>query len=128
MAQGVIVPVAKTLYLCDGTIGFPNQKTDVVGLFNSIRAPQYPHRQTFVIFAQLTGRLGQVPFVLEMHAGSSAHIVETSNVHTLRFPSRNRLIQLAYTAHDWTFAQPGRYVIELYCDGNWVADTPLEVN
>ena len=63
MAQS-ITPVAKALYLCDGAIGFPNQKTDVMGLFNSIRPETYPHvQEQLVVFAQLSGGLGQVPFL-----------------------------------------------------------------
>ena len=33
-----IIPFAKALYLCDGHLGFANQKTDLMGIFNSIRA------------------------------------------------------------------------------------------
>jgi len=62
-----IISFAKALYLCDGHLGFANQKTDLMGIFNSIRAPSYPHVQShFVIFAQLTGGLGQVPFYLDV--------------------------------------------------------------
>src|SRR5262245_8553683 len=62
VAQPAIIPAAKALYLCDGCIGFPNQKTDLIGLFNSIRPMKYPHVQSqFVVFAQLLGGLGQVP-------------------------------------------------------------------
>jgi len=49
-----VIPFAKSLYLCDGHIGFANQKTDLVGIFNSIRPQAYPHmQQHFAIFAQL---------------------------------------------------------------------------
>ena len=63
MAAMPVLPFAKSLYLCEGTIGFAHQKTDLIGIFNSIRAPSYPHLQRhFVAFAQLIGGLGQVPF------------------------------------------------------------------
>ncbi len=43
MSLPAITPVAKALYICDGHIGFANQKTDLMGIFNAIRPPQYPH-------------------------------------------------------------------------------------
>jgi hypothetical protein len=67
MAQPSIVPMAKALFLCDGTIGFPNQKTDVMGLFTSIRPISYPHVQRhFVAFAQLSGGIGNVSFYFDV--------------------------------------------------------------
>jgi hypothetical protein len=128
MSPAMIVPAVKTLYLCDGHIGFANQKTDLVGIFNSIRPPRYPHLQKgSVIFAQLAGGLGQVPFFFELRFAHSGQLLDTSNVHVLNFPHRDKLIQLAYTIPGWTFAQPGRYLVESYCHGQWVADTTLEL-
>ena len=54
LSAGVILPVAKTLYLCDGHLGFTSGKTDLMGIFDSIR-PQggYPHiHPSFVVFAR----------------------------------------------------------------------------
>ena len=126
MSQPTIIPVAKGLYLCDGCIGFPKQKTDIVGLFNSIRALQYPHvQQQFVIFAQLVGGLGQVPFYLDVRFAATDQLVHTTNTQTLHFPLRDRLVQLAYTIQGCRFSQPGIYLVELFCAGQWVADTTL---
>ena len=37
--------MAQALYLADGYLAFPGGKTDLMGLFNSIRAAGYPHVQ-----------------------------------------------------------------------------------
>src|SRR5207249_10811420 len=75
MSQPSINPVAKTLYLCDGHIGFPGQKTDLVGLFGAIRPAHYPHvQQHFVIFAQLISGLGQVPFYIDIRYAGTDHL------------------------------------------------------
>ncbi len=111
MLQPSINPVAKTLYLCDGHIGFPDQKTDLVGLFGAIRPSQYPHVQKhFVIFAQLISGLGQVPFYID-----------------IRYAGDGRLVQMACAIQGCLFAHPGRYLVELHCNGQWVADTTLEL-
>lgn len=124
----MIIPFAKALYLCDGHLGFANQKADLVGIFNAIRAPFYPHSQRrMVIFAQLIGGLGRVPFYFDITLPAAGQLVHTSNVHFLNFPRREKLVQLAYTIHGCTFPKAGVYLVELFCDGQWVADTSLEL-
>jgi uncharacterized protein DUF6941 len=121
--------VAKALYLCDGHLGFANRKTDLVGIFNSIRAPVYPHVQRqFVIFAQLIGGLGQIPFYFDVTFPQTGQLVHTTNTHGVSFPRRDKLIQLAYTMQGCLFPTPGVYLVELFCDGQWVADTSLELS
>lgn len=128
MSQAAIVPAAKALYLCDGSIGFANQKTDLVGLFNSIRPRRYPHRQKqFVIFAQLISGLGQVPFYIDIRFAATNQLVHTTTTQALHFPHRQKLVQLVYTIQGCRFAQPGIYLVELFCDGQWVADTTLDL-
>jgi hypothetical protein len=123
-----IIPTAKALYLCDGCIGFSNQKTDIVGVFNSIRAPKYPHiQQQFLLFAQLIGGLAQVPFYFDIRFAVTDQLVYTTNTQVLHFPSRQKLVQLAYTVQACPFAQAGVYLVELFCDGQWVADTTLDL-
>jgi hypothetical protein len=123
-----IIPFAKALYLCDGHLGFANQKTDLVGIFNAIRAPAYPHvQQHFVIFAQLIGGLGPIPFYFDVRFPQTGQLVHTTNTHVVNIPRRDKLIQLAFTMQGCLFPTPGVYLVELYCDGQWVADTSLEL-
>jgi hypothetical protein len=128
LSQPIIIPIAKALYLCDGHLGFANQKTDLVGIFNAIRAPIYPHVQRhFVIFAQLIGGLGQIPFYFDVSYPQTGQLVHTTNTHVLHVPRRDQLVQLAYTLQGCVFPTPGVYLIELFCDGQWVADTRLDL-
>jgi len=128
LAPATIIPVAKGLYLCDGHIGFPNQKTDLVGIFNSIRPAKYPHVQKhFLIFAQLISGLGQVPFFLDLRFAPTGQLIHTTNTRVLNFPHRDKLVQLAYTMQNCSFPQPGIYLVELFCDGQWVADTKVDL-
>lgn len=123
-----IVPVAKALYLCDGHIGFPDQKTDLIGIFNAIRPQKYPYvHKHLVIFAQLINGLGDVPFYFDVTYAPSGKIVHTTNTNVLQFPHRQKLVQLALTMTRCRFRQPGTYLVELYCGGQWVSDTTLEL-
>jgi len=63
---GVIVPVAKALYLCEET-DVEGGMTNLYALFTGIRPPAYPHVQgRFTCFAQLVGGLGDVPFHIDV--------------------------------------------------------------
>ena len=126
MPTAVIVPIAKALYLCEGTIGFPGGKTDLMGLFNSINAPRFPHAaKDFVVFAQLSHGLGRVPFYIDVRFAPTNQLVYTSNVHQALFPNRDMTVQIAYTVPACKFPQPGLYLVEFYCHNQWVADTTL---
>ena len=128
MSQPSINPVAKTLYLCDGHIGFPGQKTDLVGLFGAIRPAHYPHVQKhFVVFAQLISGLGQVPFYIDIRFAGDGSLIHSTLPSSLQFPHRDKLVQMACTIQGCLFPQPGRYLVELHCNGQWVADTTLEL-
>lgn len=126
MPAKVIAPSAKSLYLCDGTIGFPGGKTDPVGLFNSIHAASFPHRaRDFVVFAQLAHGLGQVPFYIDIRFAPRNQLIYTSNVHQVQFPNRDVAVQVAYTVPGCKFPQPGLYLVDLFCNNQWAADTTL---
>jgi hypothetical protein len=128
LPAGTVIPVAKALYLCDGHIAFPNRKTDLMGIITSIRPASYPHVQKhFVIYAQLISGLGQVPFYFDVRLAASGQLIRTTNIHTLNFPRRDKLVELALTMQGCPFSQRGMYLIELHCNGQWVADTSLEL-
>lgn len=127
MAQS-ITPVAKAIFLCDDTIGIVNHKTDVMGLFNSIRPPQYPYiHPHFVVFAQLCGAVGQVPFYIEVRFAPNGIRVGSTKARLLNFAHRDQVVQLSCTIPGCPFSQPGVYLVELVCNGQWVADTKLDL-
>jgi hypothetical protein len=108
LSPASIVPVAKSLYLCDGHIGFANQRTDLFGPFSAIRPTQYPHlHHQFVIFAQLTGGLGQTPFFIDIRYAAVGSLVHTTSAQLLQFPHRDKLVHLVYTIRDCLFPHQG---------------------
>ena len=122
-----IVPVAKTLYVCDYQFGGVQGKTDIYGLFNTISAPSFPHVQLrFCVFAQLGDGLGEVPYFIDIH-GPDGKLVHTSGIKQLRFPSRIHIVQMAHEIRGCIFPNPGVYIVELWCDNTWVADTTVSL-
>lgn len=129
MSSAAITPVAQALYLCDGHIGYPGGKTDLVGIFNSIRAARFPHVQKqFVVFARLHQGLGQVSFYVDVRFAQTQQLVHVSNTHMLVFPDRDTVVEMALTLKGVRFPQPGIYLVELFCNAQWVADARILVH
>lgn len=127
MSSGIIVPVAKALYLCDGHIGFPGGKTDLIGIFNTIRPQSYPHlHKDLVVYARLGQGLGQISFFVEIRLATNRQLIHVSNTHTLTFPDRHATVEMVVTMQV-LFPQAGPYLVELYCENQWVADGAFEL-
>lgn len=126
--SGVIVPSAKALYLCDFHVGYSNGKIDLYGIFNSVRAAAFPYRKgPFVCFVQLLGGQGDVGFHIDICRASDRQLIDWTGTRTLHFPDRDTLLQVAVTIPGCVFDSPGIYLVELYCDNTWVADTTVRV-
>jgi len=129
MPSATIIPVAQALYLCDGHIGTPGSKTDLIGLFNSIRAASYPHVQKqLAVFARLLQGLGQVSFYVDVRFAPTNQLIHVSNTHNLVFPDRDTVVEMALTLKGVRFPQPGIYLVELFCEAQWVADARILVH
>ncbi len=127
--MGVILPVAKALYLCDGHLGFTSGKTDLMGIFDFIR-PQggYPHiHPAFVVFARLAQGLGTIPFRVDIRLAATGQFVAGTLAHQLVFPDRDTVVNMVVTLKGVTFPQPGIFLVELLLDNQWVADTILQL-
>ena len=129
MGAGVILPVAKSLYLCDGHLGSSSRKTDLMGIFDSIRPKDgYPHvRPSFVVFARLAHGLGTIPFRVDIRLATSGQFVAGTLVQQLVFPDRDTIVNMVVTMKGVSFPQPGIFLVELHLDNQWVADTTLEL-
>ena len=129
MSAGVILPVAKSLYLCDGHLGFTSRKTDLMGIFDSIRPLSgYPHTHpSFVVFARLVQGLGTIPFRVDIRRAASGQFVAGTLVQHLTFPDRETLVNMVVTMTGVSFPQSGLYLVELLLDNQWVADTTVEL-
>jgi len=117
---GVVIPVAKALYLCE-EVDTEGGLTNLYGLFKQLRASAFPYvRDEFVVFAQLLGGLGEMTVHLDVRRAADGRLVHPS----LR---RTQLVQISVRLEGVLFDQPSVYLVELYCDNVWVADVSFEV-
>jgi hypothetical protein len=99
-----------------------------MGLFNSIRPQSYPHIHPYlVVFAQLNGGLGKMPFYVDIRFAPTDKLVFSTKPQTILFPNRKRVVQFAYAIRQCHFSKPGIYLVELFSRGQWIADTTLEL-
>jgi hypothetical protein len=123
----VIVPVAQPLMLCE-EIDVEGGSINVYALFDALHAATFPYtRDSFAVFAQLSGGLGEIPVHYDIVRARDDRLIHTSHVHQLRFERRTQLIQLVTNFERITFEEPGVYLVQLFCDNTWIADVTLEL-
>jgi hypothetical protein len=122
-----ILPVARSVYLCESYARQANGNVDLHGLFSAIHPKTgFPYLTgRFCIFAQFANGLGKVPFFVDIRFLATGELVWTSGTHHLIFPDRNTIVQMAVTATGCRFERPGLYVVDLFCDNTWMSDTLL---
>ena len=122
-----IVPVAKTLFLCE-ELDVVWGMTNLYGILNSIRPAVYPHVQdSLCAFVQLSQGLGEIPLYYDIQRARDQRAIHTSLVRTLRFERRTQLVQVGTRFEGVRFEEPGMYFVELYCHNTWVGDVTLEL-
>ena len=123
-----IIPVPRSLFLCDFHVGYPDGRVDLSGVFNAIRPAVYPHvRPRLVLFAQLSGGLGDVPFFFDIRREGADEGIWTTEVRTVRFPDRTAIRQLVMTITGIRFPGPGVNVVDLFCHNTWVCDATVSL-
>jgi hypothetical protein len=124
-----IVPVARSMYLCDQIIGYQDARTDLYGIFSGLEpAGGFPYRHgPFYVYAQLVNGFGTVPFRFDIVFANSDELLFSTTSRNLTFPNRTTVVQLSFQVPGFRFHRPGRYLFELYCDNIWVCDCPLQL-
>ena len=125
--MAVIVPVAKTLFICE-EIDVEWGMTNLYGLLNALRPTVYPHDQdTLCVVVQLSQGLGEMPVHYDVQRARDQRVIHTSRPRRIRFESRTHLIQLVTRFEKLKFEEPGIYLLELFCDNTWVGDVTLDL-
>jgi hypothetical protein len=95
---------------------------------HGLRVPTIPVvLPNLVVFAQLTGGLGKVPFFVEVVEASEGKAVYRTPTHHLDFASRLAVVHLALTIRDCRIPRSGEYLVELYRNQQFLTDARLSV-
>ena len=125
-----ILPIARSITICDHHIGFRSGKVDLYGILNAIRPRDgFPYfNARFCVFAQLINGLGRVPFFIAIRSAETDDLVWTTQEHELFFESRTATVQMAMNIEGCRFEHAGVYLVALFCDNKWVCDTRIELH
>ena len=123
-----ITPVARSMYLCDHVVGYPDAKADLYGIFNGLEPRNLPYvHDPFYLYAQLVNGLGSVPFRIDVVLVDTDELLYSSEPRNLEFRSRTTVVQMSFRVPNFRFPRRGRYLFELYCDNIWICDCPLQL-
>ncbi len=121
-----IIPVSRSLFVCEFHVGYQDGRVDLYGIFNGLRPAVFPHtRHRLVVFVQLSGGRGETPFFFEIRRESDDELIRTTAVRAFRSADRVTPVNLAMTVEDVGFTEPGVYVVSLFCHNTWVCDTAV---
>ncbi len=87
-----LIPVAKSLYLCDEILSDPARvKPHLIGVLNAVHPLSYPHTvQQLCVFARLIDGLGDIRCRVIVTRASDGAVVYRSPEQVLRFPDRHQ--------------------------------------
>lgn len=124
-----ILPVARSIYLCDRFTSYENGTIDLLGILNALKPNiGYPHvRPEICVFAQLADGLGEITLQVDLRFANTGKLLYTSEPSHVVFEDRTKVVQAAIQLTNCQFSKRGRYLFELFCNNTWISDTYLQL-
>jgi hypothetical protein len=129
---GLLLPILKGVYVCDDVVGNPvGGKPMVVNLWDTRWVPAtetFPVRAAKVcVFAWIRGGRGRLTFQVHIVSARTGEVIGSTPPHELNMTQPNRSLYAKFMIEDFPFPEPGRYFVELFCDGEFLDDQPIEI-
>ena len=125
----IILPVAKTIYVCDDVVRDPvSGKVSVLNIWETARVKQFPFvLGKLCVFAQFRGGLGEVPFCIEIAHADTGDLIPISARFIVSFKDRITRVDVKCNLTRVVFLSPGTYIVSMYCNEEFVDDQPIRV-
>jgi len=125
----ILLPSARAIYLCDDVVEHAGtENLSVLNVFNAIRPPEYPHRQSRIcVFVQLADAEGRIPSRVEIQRSRDQAVIFATSDFALEFPDRLFQVRANFRILNCSFPEPGVYWVTLFCHGHYVADQTLKL-
>jgi len=125
-------PLAKCLFICDDVVSDPvSGKPSILNSWEIVRVPPgaaFPYTLgKIVIVAQLRGGLGDIRFRVGVVRADDLEPILPSVRPLVNFPDRLTSRWLVGRFRDVVFPEPGGYLVQLYCEGDFVDDRLITV-
>jgi hypothetical protein len=122
-------PVALALTICDRVIVEEGTRnTTLVSTFSRLVVDHFPtNPERLVVCAVLTDGFGTARISISvMHVETEQMVYQVAT--PLRFPDRLQEVRVIFRVTKCVFPLPGRYVITLLVDDEWVAQRHLDLS
>jgi hypothetical protein len=126
-----IIPVVKSVYVCDEVVRDPvSGKVSVLNLWETVRPPAgstFPYRLRKVcVFAWMRGGRGRVRTRVDIVQAATDTLVGRTRDLVVDFTQRVAHFAV-YRLHRFPFPQPGDYRVELYCENQFIDDQLVQI-
>lgn len=123
-----IIPQARGLIVCDRIDVDPiSRNVSLINCFTRMRAGPFPSpARKFAVYAALTGGLGQVKIRVMVSRLADNRLVYSRDL-PVEFRDRVEEVRFVLRLQEVVFPEAGQYVAELLADGEWVAQSVVNV-
>jgi hypothetical protein len=122
-----IAPYLTAILLCDQVIeDTQTKKPTLVGVFDRVSIPAFPHTLAMALFARFTDAEGVYQFRIEYVRVPTNQVLAIVDLTTEPIPDRLRHYQII-ARMGLQFGEPGSYEMRLSANGAYLGRAPLEV-
>ncbi len=127
-----VKPVAKCVYVCDDVVSDPaSGKVSVLNLWDTVRVPVeagFPYvLGKLCVFVWWRGGAGQVNTRVEVVQASSNEVIRRTGDAMLNFTRKSASLHARYRIEQCVFPEAGAYLVEVYCEDEFVDDQLIRV-
>jgi hypothetical protein len=128
----LVKPVAKQMYVCDDVVSDPaSGKVSILNLWDTVRIPThktFPYQLAKVcVFVWWRDGSGKVRSGIDVVQAANAKLVRRTKDYILEFTNRFDSLYARYKVEKCVFPEPGYYLVELYCEDEFVDDQMIHV-
>jgi hypothetical protein len=123
-----ILPVFRSIYLCERHQPCPASKVNLDGVFTSLRPTVYPFVvPEFTAFVQMAGGAGSLGFHFDIIHAATNQLVSATPARQVSFPNRIVTVLLAQRIQNCRFDRSGLYLVQMFCNNQFMGDAPVRL-
>jgi hypothetical protein len=122
-------PVARGLIACEQVvIDAGTRNATLVNCFNARHFKVFPSPPfNFCLYSPLSGGLGYVKTGLAITGLRSSSVIYARDI-TFNFVDKIQQVRYLFRLTDLSFPEPGAYSVVLTADGEWLAETVINIS
>ena len=128
----MVRPLAKSVYVCDDVFGDASTgKIIVVNLWETARIPTdeaFPYSlPKLCVFVWWRNGHGSARTRIDIVEAGSGKLLRRTKDYILKFSDPSETVYARYMIKDFVFPDVGSYIVEVYCEDEFVDDQVIRV-